>query len=431
MEIETSLSLAQQFARLSPEEQAGHYASLSDDDFRRLQHDWRFWARPNQLPPPGDWRVWLVQAGRGFGKTRCGAEWCRDLIEAGLARRVALVAPTAADARDVMVEGDSGILSVCPPWNRPHYEPSKRRLTWPCGAMATTYSADEPERLRGPQHDTAWCDELAAWRYPAAWDMLMFGLRLGDNPRACVTTTPKPTPLIKAIRSDPNTATTRGTTYDNRDNLAAALFDQIITRYEGTRFGRQELLGELLEDVPGALWTFDLIDKARIARVPDGVSLARVAVAIDPAVTSDEGSDETGIVVVGVGSDDKLYVLADRTIKASPVEWARVAVKAYREFAADRIVAETNNGGDMIEAVIRTVDPGVAYIKVTASRGKVTRAEPISALYEQGKVYHVGAFPELEAQMCEWVPGMDSPDRMDALVWAATYLTMTYSAGAF
>jgi predicted phage terminase large subunit-like protein len=367
----------------------------------------------------------LLLAGRGFGKTRTGAELVRLRVGMRTARHVALVAPTAADTRDVMVEGESGLLAIAPSWDRPEYEPSKRRLTWENGAIATTYSADEPERLRGPQHDFAWCDELAAWRYPEAWDMLMFGLRLGQDPRAVVTTTPRPTKLIKALVADPKVVVTRGSTYDNKDNLPSAFLDQIVRRYEGTRLGRQELDAEILDDVPGALWTHGLIDATRVNTVP---SLTRIVVAIDPAVSSDEHADETGIVVAGKSADGHGYVLADLSGRYTPTEWAKAAIAAYHAHAADRIVAEVNNGGDMVEATLRVVDPSVAFAAVHASHGKVARAEPVAALYEQGRVHHLGALPRLEDQMCCFAHDFNretagySPDRVDALVWALSEL---------
>lgn len=385
-------------------------------------YDWRRWARENQLWPEGDWKVWLLLAGRGFGKTRTGAEAVRSRIEAGVWKRVALVAPTAADARDVMVEGESGLLAVCPPWYRPVYEPSKRRLTWPDGQIGTLYSADEPERLRGPQHDGAWCDEPASWRYPEAWDMLMFGLRLGDDPRVVVTGTPKPIKLIKELIQDSSTHVTAGTTYENRRNLAPGFFEKVVRKYEGTRLGRQELLAQILDDNPNALWRREDIERTRVAKHPD---LTRVVVAIDPAVTDEEGSAETGIVVGGVDDSGSYYVLEDRSLRASPRGWALAAVSAFHTFRADRIIGERNNGGDMIEALLRTVDPEVPYKSVVATRGKAIRAEPIASLYERGIVHHVGTFPALEDQMVEWDPSMEgpSPDRMDALVWALTELS--------
>lgn len=401
-------------------------AARTDEEAARLaeqlRHDWRRWARPNQLPPRGDWTTWMLLAGRGFGKTRTGAEFVRAEVEAGRAGRVALVAPTAADARDVMVEGESGILAICPPRNRPKYEPSKRRVTWDNGAIATLYSADEPERLRGPQHDLAWPDELAAWRYPETWDMLMFGLRLGARPRAVVTTTPRPTRLIRELIASPTTVVTRGSTYDNRANLAPAFLDTIIRKYEGTRLGRQELYAEVLDDVPGALWTRAMIDAANQPHAtPD---LVRVVVAIDPAVTSGEDSDETGIIVAGLDATGLAHVLADRTCRMSPDGWARRAVTAFDEFKADRIVAEVNNGGDLVEATIRTVRRNIPYLKVHASRGKRIRAEPIAALYEQGRVRHAPGLTALEDQMLTFLPegNEGSPDRVDALVWALTEL---------
>lgn len=370
-------------------------------------------------------------AGRGWGKTRTGVEWVRAQVESGRCGRVALIAPTAADVRDVMVEGESGILAISPTGNRPAYEPSKRRLTWPNGAMATTYSADEPDRLRGPQHDGAYCDEVAAWRYPETFDMLLFGLRLGADPRVAVTTTPKPVRLLRDLLAQPTTALTRGNTYDNAGNLAPAFLDQIIRKYEGTRLGRQELMGDLLEDVPGALWTRACIDKCRV-RAEDVPDLTRIVVAIDPAVTSGEQADETGIIVAGRSERGDCYVLADRTCRLSPDGWASRAVSAYRTFEANLIVGETNNGGEMVALTIRTIDPSVPFKAVTASRGKRVRAEPIAARYEQGTIHHAGSLPDLEDQMCQFTPdGYEgSPDRVDALVWALTELTLRNRWGA-
>jgi phage terminase large subunit-like protein len=404
----------------------------SPEEARKYLNDFSHWAHPNQIPPAGDWRVWLLLAGRGFGKTRSGAEFVRARVEAGLARRVALVAPTAMDARAIMVEGESGILAIGQDDDRPIYEPSLHRLTWPNGAIATTYSADEPNRLRGPQHDFAWCDELAAWRYPAAWDMLMFGLRLGNDPRIVVTTTPRPIRLIRELLADPKVVTTRGRTIENQANLAPSFLDQIVRRYQGTRLGRQELDAELLEDVPGALWQRGIIEAARTAALQE---LTRIVVAIDPAATSGEGADETGIIVAGRDAAGHGYVLADASGHYAPVEWARVAIAAYAAHRADRIIGEVNNGGDMVEATLRMIDPAVPFRAVRASRGKAARAEPVAALYEQGRMHHLGAFPRLEDQMCAFTPDFDraaagySPDRVDALVWAVTELMLDPAAG--
>ena len=417
-------------------------ASLTEDQCEALLHDWRFLAREAQIAPPDElpdgtlWQTWLILAGRGFGKTRTGAEWVREQVKAG-AKRVGLIAPTASDARDVMVEGESGLLSVC--WagdktingeslGRPSYEPSKRRLTWANGAIATLFSAEEPERLRGPQHEVLWCDELASWKYLRdTWDMAMFGLRLGERPRTCITTTPKPLPLVKEIVKDPRTVVTRGSTFDNATNLAPTFLKAVQDKYAGTRLGRQELNAEILDDLPGALWSRTEIDEHRVRTAPE---LQRVVIAVDPSGTkgdSDDG-DEIGIVAAGLGVDGRAYVLADRTCKLSPDGWGRRAVNAYYEFTGDRIVAERNFGGAMVEHVIKTIDKDVAYKEVTASRGKVARAEPVAALYEQGRVSHVGSMPELEDQMCQIAPegyvGDGSPDRADALVWALTELML-------
>jgi phage terminase large subunit-like protein len=414
------------------------------DELAEIYYVWSEWARPSQLPPPGDWRVWLLLAGRGFGKTRAGAEYVRARVKEG-ARRIALVGPTAEDTRDVMVEGDSGILAVSPPAEGPRYVPSKRRVVWPNGAVAALYSADEPRRLRGPQHDTAWCDELAAWRYPETWDMLMFGLRAGTDPRAVVTTTPRPIRLLRELLADPKVAVTRGTTYDNRKYLAPAFFGQIVRKYEGTRLGRQELEAEILEDLPGALWSRAVIEACRSSLAP--ADLVRVVVAIDPAASAGETANETGIIVAGKDASGRGWVLADLSGRYQPADWARAAVAAYRAHRADRIVAEVNNGGDMVEATLRMVDPNVPFGAVHAARGKVARAEPVAALYEQGKVHHLGAFPLLEDQMCGFTrdfgswsgTGFDraaagsSPDRVDALVWALSDLLVQAmpSAGIF
>jgi phage terminase large subunit-like protein len=426
------VSLAADFRALPPEVRAARLDALTNAESSALLHDWSFWARPDQLPPDGAWTYWLILAGRGYGKTRTGAEWVRQ--EVRTTRFVNLIGATADDARDIMIEGESGILAVCPNAERPDYKASQRKLVWPNGATSLIFTADEPERLRGKQHSALWADELAAWRYPEAWAQAKFGLRLGERPRACVTTTPKPSTLIRELMADPATRVTRGTTYANRENLAASFFAEIIKTYEGTRLGRQELNAEVLDDNPNALWQRAQIDASRLPALPTDPAeraaflgtLRRIVVAVDPATTSNEHSDETGIVVAGIGRDQHFYVLADRSLIGTPDQWARAAVNAFREFDADRIIAETNNGGDMVEAVIRQVDRSVSYRKVTATRGKTIRAEPIAALYEQGRGHHVGAFDRLEDQMTEFDPTdvqrVKSPDRMDALVWAGTEL---------
>ena len=424
--MQNSVSWLNSFRALPNSEKIKRIESLTDHEAELLLHDWSVWAREGQLAPEGDWTYWLILAGRGFGKTRTGAEWVRQ--ESKTSRYVNLIGATADDARDIMIEGESGILAICPKSERPEYRPSQRKLIWPNGAQSLIFTADEPERLRGKQHERIWADEVAAWRYPESWDQAKFGLRLGKQPRACLTTTPKPSKLIKIIMNDPATHVTRGSTYDNRSNLAPSFFSEIVKTYEGTRLGRQELNAEILDDNPGSLWTRKQIDDLRVKTAP---AMKRVVVAIDPAVTSREDSDETGIVIAGKGVDDQFYVLRDLSLIASPQAWARQAVIGYHDMGADRIIAETNNGGDLVEAVIRQVDQNCSYKKVTASRGKVIRAEPVAALYEQGRVHHVGAFDRLEDQMCEYNPLESgySPDRMDALVWAITELSDRSSTG--
>lgn len=388
-----------------------------------LLNDWSFWARPEQITPDWNWRTWLILAGRGFGKTRTGAEWVRETTKHY--PLVNLIASTADDARDIMIEGESGILAICPSHERPEYKSSRRCLVWPNGAKSLIFTADEPERLRGKQHMKLWMDELASWRYIESFDQAMFGLRLGDNPQTVITTTPRPTKIIRDLTKDPTTHVTRGSTYDNRANLADAFFAEIIKKYEGTRLGRQELNAEILDDNPHALWKRDCIDKLRVSKTQ--TTLRRLVVGIDPAITNTGSSDETGIVVAALGEDGHGYILSDLSLISTPDGWARKAVYAYHEHGADRLIGEANNGGDLIEAVIRTIDPHVSYKKVHASRGKAKRAEPIAALYEQGKVHHVGNFPKLEDQMCNYDAedtNANSPDRMDALVWALTELML-------
>lgn len=372
-------------------------------------------------------------AGRGFGKTRMGSEWIRKIARDYPGCRIALVGETAADVRDVMIKGDSGLLSVDPLLNDDCWSPTNRCLTWPNGTKAWAYNATEPDQLRGPQHHFGWVDELAKYRYiQETWDQLQFGLRLGEHPQVLVTTTPQPKQLIKKLVKDPDTVVTRGSTLDNSANLAKNTIKQLYERYSGTRLGRQELEGEILGDIPGALWSPSMVDDCRIDKDELPKDLEKVYVAVDPAASSSEGADEHGIVVVGLARDKdgyaRGYVLEDATCRGRPEEWAKVAVRMYRKWSADRIIAEKNNGGEMVETVIKTADRSVPIKLVHASRGKVVRAEPISALYEQGRVHHVGRFDKLEDQMFSFSTDMvrnsseGSPDRVDALVWGLTEL---------
>lgn len=431
------LSPADELAALPEAERNKFIESLTEDAAQDLLHDWRgFLARPDQVAPDGDWEIWLVLSGRGWGKTRTGAEWIKERVELGEARRIAFVAETAADGRDVMVEGDSGILSIYPigHHNAPLYEPSKRRLTWPNGAVATIYNATEPDQLRGPQHDTAWSDELAKWKYAReTWDQLQFGLRLGNHPRQLVTTTPRPIELVKAILAghEGKVHTTRGRTLDNKTNLATSFVERIEKRYGGTRLGRQELDGEVLGDMPGALWRLQDIDVYRVQQMP--TEMGRTLVAVDPATTNEEDSDYHGVVVAGIKGDEG-FVLEDGSIQGTPLDWANRAIALHDHYQADGVVVETNQGGDMVAHTLRSVRANLNIIEVWASKGKHVRAEPIAALYQQGRVHHVGSFPELETQMTMTTnagyEGEGSPDRLDACVWAlsALFPEMTYVA---
>ena len=396
---------------------------------------WRATARPEQLPPEGEWLTWAYLAGRGAGKTRSASEWVIEQALNNPGCRIALVGRTPADVRDVMIEGDSGILA-CSRGVKPEYHSTTRRVTWPNGSQATAYSAEVPAQLRGPQHHFAWADEPAAWSdapkgdvLDTAWNNLVLGLRLGASPRVVFTTTPKPNRLIRTILDARTTVVTRGTTYDNLDNLAPSFREAVLATYEGTRIGRQELMGELLEDVVGALWTLDMIDTPRVTVAPD---MQRIIVAVDPSGGSGPASDEQGIIVAGKGIDGDYYILADRSCKLSPHGWASRAAGAYREFAADRIVAEKNYGGEMVMSTLQQVDANIPVKTVTASRGKQQRAEPIASLYEQGRVHHVGPLPQLEDQLTTWTPqDGTSPDRLDALVWALTELASDGGAAAW
>ena len=398
---------------------------MRDDNFNAiadaLERDWHAIARPEQLPPPGDWFVWLILSGRGWGKTRTGAEWILDQVRRGV-RHLALVGATTADVRMVMLNGPAGLLTISHGLDRPEFEPTNRCLIWPNGAVAYLYSAEEPNRLRGPQFEAVWCDELAAWADPdEAWEQLGYGLRIG-SPKVVITTTPRPIKLIKKLISTKNVIVTRGSTFDNQRNLSQVYFDNVIAPNVGTRKGRQEIDGEILQDAEGALWSAAMIEAARIT-LEQKTAMTRIVVAVDPAVSMGESSDETGIVVAGLGENGHGYVLADASGKYAPTDWAREAVRLYHRFGADRVVAEVNQGGDMVESTLRMVDPNVSYKGVHASRGKIARAEPVSALYEQSKIHHVGTFPTLEDQLTSYEPGgRKSPDRLDALVWALTEL---------
>lgn len=408
-------------------------AGLTAAETERLSRDFPLFARPDQLPPQGDWSTWLVMGGRGAGKTRTGAEWVRGMAlgEAPYAlrpsERIALVGETQGDVREVMVEGVSGLLAIHRRCERPAWLPSRRRLEWPNGAIAQAFSAEDPEGLRGPQFAAAWADELAKWKNAEeTWDMLQFGLRLGEAPRQVVTTTPRPVPLMKRLLKDARTAVSHAATRANVANLAPGFLETIVGRYAGTRLGRQELDGELIEDRADALWQRDAIEKARVARAPE---LLRIVVALDPPASSKKGADRCGLVAAGIAADGQAYVLEDATLaQVQPMRWARAAISLYHRLEADCIVAEVNQGGEMVASVLAEADSSVPVRTVRATRGKWLRAEPVAALYERGLVHHVGALPALEDEMCDF--GLDglssgrSPDRLDALVWALTALCL-------
>jgi phage terminase large subunit-like protein len=413
-------------------------ASLSRHDLDNLAHDWHLWARDSQLAPLStkdgtSWRTWLFLGGRGAGKTRAGAEWVRAEAKtrAGLRpKRIALIGPTVQHVRAVMIEGISGLLAIHPKAERPHFEPSKNQLVWPNGSIGQMFAADESETLRGPQFDAAWCDELCRWRKPeAAWTMLQLALRLGETPRAVITTTPKASRLLKSLVIDATTAVTHDTTSANAANLSAAFLVEVTRRYAGTSLGAQELDGQIVEHFTGGLWRRTWLDEHRVDKHPE---LTRIVVAVDPPVTANAYSDACGIVVAGLGIDGRAYILSDRTIKGrEPHVWARATVAAYHDFQADRIVAEVNQGGDLVVLVLQQVDPTVSVRKVRATRNKWLRAEPVSALYAEGRISHVGEFVALENQMIAYdgtsasLDKTKSPDRLDALVWALTDLMLT------
>ena len=429
------LQAARKIANLSPAQKRAFLLRQSKAKALTIKYTWSAWARDKQLwqlEAPEDWDTWLHLAGRGFGKTRTGAEWVIEKAMEDSEAHIALVGRTVADIRDVMIGGKSGILKCSPPWFRPEYIPSKRVLIWPNGAKATTYSAEKPDQLRGPQHTHAWGDERASWQYDDAYDQLQFGLRLGKKPQCILTTTPRATDAIKQLIKDEKTHVTYGTTFENTLNLARKFIETIKRKYEGTRLWLQEALGRILDDNPDALWKRAIIDKYRV-RYGEVPELKRICVAVDPSVKTpdaakmakgelDESVAETGIVVCGLGIDNEGYVLADYSMQGSPLEWAKMVVQAYDTHDADIVIGEVNNGGDLIESNIRTVNKNISYASVRATRGKQVRAEPVSSFYQQGRVHHVGTLPDLEDQLCSWTPGDRSPDRLDALVWGFTRL---------
>ncbi len=431
-------------ASAEPQEVDAFLEGLSENALMALPWLFEFWALPHQLPPEGDWKSWVIMGGRGAGKTRAGSEWVRRMVEGptaaapGRCHRVALIAETFDQAREVMVFGESGILACSPPDRRPVWEAGRKRLVWANGATAQVFSAHEPEALRGPQFDAAWVDELAKWKKAEeTWDMLQFALRLGEHPQQVITTTPRNVGVLKRILSNASTVVTHAPTDSNRAYLAESFLAEVQARYAGTRLGRQELDGVLLDDIEGALWTTAMLEEARVDKAP---RLNRVVVAVDPAVTAGKASDECGIVVAGVVTegeprDWRAYVLEDATIRGGPTDWARAAIAAKDRHGAEKLVAEVNQGGDLIESVLRQVDPLVPFRALRAGRGKGLRAEPVAALYEQGRIRHLkaGNLGELEDQMCQMTvhgfQGRGSPDRLDALVWAIHELMIEPAAG--
>ena len=412
-------------AALPTEKQAAFIDGITDDEAAWILRDWRANARPKQRAPGGAWTIWLLLAGRGFGKSRTGSEWIIERARAGRGP-IALVGETVADVRKIMVEGEgagSAILECSPPDFRPEYQPSTRSLLWPNGVQATTYSGDRPDQLRGPNTQTVWMDELAKYKYAQmAWDMMEFGLRVGDDPRCLVTTTPRPLKILRDLQADPGCVVVTGSTYENKANLAPAFYQRIMQRYEGTRLGRQEIHAELLEEAEGALWTRDMIDGAGRVDAEDLPQMKRIVVAIDPS----GGTGEIGIGAAGLGIDGHGYVLEDATMRGRPESWASVAGALFRKHKADRIVAEKNFGGQMVESTLRAHDRDLPVKLVNASRGKAVRAEPVSSLYEQRRVHHVGLLPKLEDEMVLWDPVESnwSPNRIDWLVWAITELML-------
>lgn len=394
-------------------------AAIPEAQREQVLYAWVVWAREGQQLPPGAWRIWLILAGRGWGKTRCGVEAVREWVKTNT--WVNFIGATADDAREIMIEGESGILAKTHRSERPVYVKHERKLRWPNGAISQIFTADEPDRLRGKQHMKLWADELAAWKYPEAWDQAVMGLRLGTNPQAVVTTTPRPTPIIKALIADPLTKLKRGRTLDNAKNLAPGWLSDLLKKYQGTRLGQQELEAEVLSDSPGALWKMAWIDDARVVAAPP---LDRIVVAVDPATTSGPDSDDTGIVVAGIDALGQGYTLADLSLKATPDGWARVVSDAFHVFKANRVIAESNQGGEMVGSTLQHVDAGLPVDLVHAKQAKQVRADPIAALYEQGRAHHVGIHADLEDELTTWEPkpGSESPNRLDALVYAFQHL---------
>jgi phage terminase large subunit-like protein len=392
-------------------------ATLGPGEAERLVHAWPLWARQAQLPPPGTWRVWLLMAGRGFGKTRAGAEWVRQLAETGTAGSIALVGDTADDVRQVMVEGPSGLLAVAPSSCRPRWQRSLRRLEWPNGAVARCYAAVDPEQLRGPEFDHAWADEIGKWPDPEAWDNLMLALRRGRAPRCLATTTPRPRRWLRELAAAPDTVLVRGATAENAANLAPGFLAAMTARYGDGPLARQELRGEMIDSLPGALWRRDGLAACRAAPPPRR-DLQRVVIGVDPALG---GPGETGIVIVGKDGEGMIWVLEDASAALPPAAWAARVAACFRRWRAEAVIAEINQGGALVRSLLTQAGTRLPIREVRAMRSKSHRAEPVAAAYERGEVRHAGAFPELEDQMCSCVPGRrqtPSPDRLDALVWA-------------
>ena len=426
MSRESDADMQRRIRRLEENERKSLFRALTRGQQRNYEDRWSIWAHGGQMAPPGDWRVWLIRAGRGFGKTRAGAEWISEIARTTPDARIALVGATVEDVRRVMIEGEAGLLKVARVDEAVDYRSGAGELVFASGARAAIFSAAAPEKLRGPEHCAAWCDELAKWRYgDAAWDNLMLGLRIGDTPRAVVTTTPRPIPLLQRIMTMRDMVETRGSSHDN-PHLPASFLAAIEAQYGGTRLGRQEIAGELLTDVVGALWSRSMLEACRVAAAP---KLVRTVVAVDPPASVD--GDACGIIAVGLGADGRGYVLEDASVRGlSPEGWARAVARCATRHQADRVIAEKNQGGNMVASVLRAADAGLPLALVHASQGKVKRAEPVATLYEAGKVSHVGAFPDLEDELCGFVigggydgPGR-SPDRADALVWALEELVL-------